>query len=103
MQDVTVDDGCQDLLREVQAGVGGDRPIVYCFFLGWMASKEYRPVFLLLKRVKEQSEEARGQDTYQRFGRLLLTPHPLLPGQYKRLGQRFEIFEQAKEEVVTII
>ncbi|KAK1775307.1 heterokaryon incompatibility protein-domain-containing protein [Copromyces sp. CBS 386.78] len=106
VHNVTVDDGCQDLLRlldEVEAGAGGDQPIVYCFFLGLMTSEGYHPVFLLLKRVQGQSEEEMGQHTYRRFGRLLLTPRPLRPGQRLRFGERYEIFELAKEEVVTII
>lgn len=101
-QHVLVDDGCPDLLRlldEVEAG--GDRPIVYCFFLGRINGQK-DPLFLLLKKFKGQSEEEMGQDMYQRFGRLQLTAPP------RRLGEiswkdRFGVFAQAKEEVVTII
>lgn len=101
VQEVWVDDGCQDLLRlldEVEAG--GDRPIVFCFLLGITKITEM-PVFLLLKKIKELPEDQVGQDVYQRFGRLQLQEYPRLP--IKEWRKRFGIFAQAKEEVVTII
>ncbi|KAK3949504.1 heterokaryon incompatibility protein-domain-containing protein [Pseudoneurospora amorphoporcata] len=106
-QHLFVDDGCQDLLRlldEVEAGDDQHRPIVYCFLLG-IVRRGGSPVFLLLKKAKGQSEEKMmGQNVYHRFGRLQLTGPPRRPkNDHTPWKERFGVFAQAKEKVVTII
>lgn len=103
-QDLFVDDGCQHLLRLLdESEPGSDRPIVYCFMLG-IVRKGASPVFLVLKKVKGQSEGKRGQDVYQRTGRLQLIGPPRRPKNDRTpWKEQFGVFAEAKEEVVTII
>ncbi|KAK3491205.1 heterokaryon incompatibility protein-domain-containing protein [Neurospora hispaniola] len=104
VQHLFVDDGCQDLLGLLdEMDAGGDPPVVYCFLLG-VVRKGGSPVFLLLKKVKGQSEEEVAQDVYHRFGRLQLTGPPRRAKNDRTpWKERFGVLAQAKEEVVTII
>lgn len=104
LQELYVDDGCQDLSRLLHdMETAGHQPIVYCFLLGIIRSTE-SPVFLLLKKGKGEPEVEMGQTVYERFGRLQLNGPPRRPENDKTpWKERFGVFAQAKEEVVTII
>lgn len=129
VQELFVDDGCQDLIRlvdEAEAGGCGNAPVVYCFLLG-IVRKGASPVFLVLKKVRGQQEEGQvdqevvpspgpdaaasyavnnvlSPDEYRRVGRLQLTGPPRRPKDDRTTWrERFGIFESAKEEVVTIV
>lgn len=115
VQEVCVDDGCQDLMRlydEGQVG-GGDGPTVYCFLLAKTDQGDQGTViFLLLKNLLLKVEGESGpesgpessQDVYQRFGTLQLTEPPRRRFAPKlEWEERFSVLAHAKEEVVMII